>query len=612
MRDDERRSRPPRWNPIVRSYVDAWSLGLAAAALTLWFITVHRANFSNMRLLGLVTVLGWTYFVGLSLVVVSFVMALFRTPLRTSRLIVALVVLVVFIYGTAAAIEPTSALTDSWIHAGFTQYIVQHGHVLNNYDARFSWPGGFSLAAVLVAFAGQPNALAMLRWFPVVIELLYLAPLLVIATRSGVSRRGAFLGVALFYATNWIYQDYFSPQALNYLFFLVVIASVFACWRPRQRVGITRRDARVRSLLQQGRDVVTFHRLDGHDAERLRDVGTTLWILVLLIPILGASVMSHQLTPYALIVALGGLLVTRRLGRPELVIIAALFAVGWLSLGASNYWIGHLNDIFGGIGQISSTVGSNVTNRVTGSASHRLIVQWRMGIIVMLYLFAVVGSLRRAADSRSLEVLVGAPFVLLAIQNYGGEGLLRVVLFALPFSALLAASALLPRRRAALRRNHVASRHRTGHRIVAASSVGVVLLAFSLGTTVVRGGNDAYEAFSLGELAAVNYTYTHSHSGQTIGVVSAYLPLGQRELGAVDFYIADGPSTPSPRTVLESFLKKRPHWIILSRSQESWGEIVAGYQRGWIKTLQASLVKDGYRVAVRWPTASVLELVGAR
>ena len=50
----------------------------------------------------------------------------------------------------------------------------------------------------------------------------------------------------------------------------------------------------------------------------------------------------------------------RRLGRPELVLIAVLLAVGWLSLGASNYWIGHLSDIFGSVGHVSNTFGSNV------------------------------------------------------------------------------------------------------------------------------------------------------------------------------------------------------------------------------------------------------------
>jgi hypothetical protein len=608
LRSDNHQYRTLRWDSLVRSYFDVWSLGLAIVALTLWFITVDRANFASMRLLGLVTILGWTYFAGLALAVASFVIALLRTPVRTSRLVIPLVVLVVFLYGTAAAVEPTSSLTDSWIHAGFTQYIVQHGHILNNYDARFSWPGAFSLAAVLVAFTGEPNALAMLRWFPLVIELLYLAPLLAIGARSGVSRRGAFLGVALFYATNWIYQDYFSPQALNYLFFLVVVAAVFACWRPRQPERVQPIGLRVRSLVQQARAALKHRRLYGQDAVPTRDPTTLLWILALLTLIIGASVMSHQLTPYALIVALASLLITRRLGRPELIVIGALFAVGWLSLGASNYWIGHLNDIFGGIGQISSTVGSNVTNRVTGSASHRLIVQWRMGIIVMLYLFAGVGALRRAADSRSLEALVGAPFVLLALQNYGGEGLLRVVLFALPFSSLLAASAILPRKRRSVRPPRSKTRHRPRHRIMVGLVTGVVLLAFSLGTTVVRGGNDAYETFSLGEVSAVNYTYSHARPGQVIGVVAAYLPLGQRDLGVVDIFIADGQSTPTPRAVLESFSKKRPHWIILSRSQEAWGEIVAGYPRNWIKTLQTNLVKNSYRVAHRWPTATVLEL----
>lgn len=590
------------WNRIVRSYVDAWSLGLAAVALALWIISVHRAKFADMGLLGLVTILGWTYFLGLALVVASFAVALLRTPVRTSRVLIPLAVLVIFLYGTASAVEPTSALTDSWIHAGFTQYIIQHGHVLNNYDARFSWPGGFSLAAVLVAFAGQPNAIALLRWFPVVIELLYAAPLLALGANSGVSRRTALLGVALFYSTNWIYQDYFSPQALNYLFFLVVIAAVFVCWRPRKIAHGKIFDVRIRALVARVRQSVTLRRLNGGDTVPERDARTILWVLALLTLVIGASVMSHQLTPYALIVALAGLLITRRLGRPELVIVAALFAVGWLSLGASNYWIGHLNDIFGGIGQISSTVGSNVTNRVTGSASHRLIVQLRMGIIVLLYLFAVAGALRRKPDSRSLEALVVAPFVLLAIQNYGGEGLLRVVLFALPFSSLLAASAVLSRRAC-----WAGQYQRDGRRIVVGALVGIVLLVFSLGTTVVRGGNDAYEAFSLGEVSAVNYTYAHAHAGEAIGVVSAYLPLGQRDLGRLDIYIADSQSTPSPRQVLERFVKARPHWIVLSRSQEAWGEILAGYPPGWSKALQADLVKKFYRVVARWPTATVLE-----
>jgi hypothetical protein len=366
----------------------------------------------------------------------------------------------------------------------------------------------------------------------------------------------------------------------------------------------------VRSRLLESRDVFSWRRLDGDDATTTWDARTTLSVLGLLTLLIAASVMSHQLTPYALVLALAALLLARRLGRPELIVIAALFAVGWLSVGASNYWIGHLNDIFGGFGQISNTLGSNVASRVTGSASHRLIVQVRIGIIVVLYVLACIGALRRAADSRSLELLVAAPFILLAVQNYGGEGLLRVVLFALPFSALLAASALLPSRRGAIPAFVSDPLRPSRHRALLGSAAGVLVLGFALGTTVVRGGNDAYQAFSVGEVAAVNYTYNHVRNGQVVGMVSPYLPFGQRGLGSIDIFMADSESMPTERMVRASFLKQRPTWVVLSQSQEAWGEIVAGYSKGWMKALQASLVKNGYRIQAKWSTATVLRIGG--
>src|ERR1019366_3139210 len=202
----------------LRSYL---GVVLGGAGLVFWVITVRESHFLNMNSYGLVSVLGWPFFVGLTLIVAGFTVELFRAPLRSMQLTILIVLLVIFVFGTPCAIEPVASLTTSWVHAGFIQYIVQHGHALNGYDARFSWPGGFSMGAVLVAFAGQANAIGFLRWFPLFIELSYLAPLLVIARFSGVSRRAGWLGVVLFYSTNWIYQDYFSPQALNYLFFLV-------------------------------------------------------------------------------------------------------------------------------------------------------------------------------------------------------------------------------------------------------------------------------------------------------------------------------------------------------------------------------------------------------
>ena len=589
------------------------SIALGIVGMILWLVAVRRADFLGMGPLGLVTVLPWAYFVGLAAVVVGFGIELMRTPLRPNRLLLLVLGLIVVIFGTASAVEPVARLEDSYLLAGFVQYIFVHGHVLTNFDARFSWPGAFSLGAVLVAFVGKSNALDFLRWFPLVIEILYLPPLLVIAKCSDVGRRAGWLGVALFYASNWIDQDYFSPQALNFLFYLVLLAAVFACWKPTQRA---------RRLIQagfRGRIVELWGRFGdswtslrrvrfaGRDATTVYSSWVTLVLFIMLELLLFASALSHQLTPYASIVALGVCLISRRLGRPELVLLAMVFTVGWLSLGATNYWLGHLSAIFGSLGQLGSTFGSNVTSRITGSTTHLLVVDARILLIAGLFVLVGVGALRRASESRTLELLALAPFSLLAAQNYGGEGLLRVVLYGLPFTALLAASAVLPRRFATvppLVPNFAFGPHT---RTLLRLTVVPLVLVLALVTVVVRGGNDAYESYTSGELNAVNYAYNHVHAGETIGLVTSYLPIGQRDVGSVQIFAAsEAGGVPTLHYDEHELLKTRPRFIILSQSQEAWGELLESYPKGWETKMEGVLLRNGYRVAARWPTAVVL------
>lgn len=582
---------------------------LGIVGLSLWILSVRSADFFNMSALGLVSVLNWMYFAGLILVCIGFVLELLRAPLRPARLTFLLAVLVVIIYGTASAIEPVAGITDSWIHAGFIQYIVQHGQPLNGYDARFSWPGGFSLAAILVSWVGKTNAYSFLRWFPLVIELSYLAPLIVIAKNAGVSRRAGWLGVALYYATNWIFQDYFSPQALNYLFFLVVIAAVLACWRPRSRTTGSEVAGYWRERVLQTRAIISRERLEGFDAVTEWSISQTIGVLLLVCLICFASAISHQLTPYAIVLALAACLITRRLGRPELVIVAGILAVGWLSLGASNYWIGHLSTIFGSVGAVGATVGSNVTSHVTGSASHLFVVKLRILMTAALYLMAGVGFLRRWSDSRLLEVLVAAPFLLVLAQNYGGEGLLRVVLFGLPFTSLMAASAILPGSRGSIRPLVPTidfTRFRQSGRAVLAGVLLVTLIAFAIATVVVRGGNDSYEAYSTGELQAMNYAYSHAVTGQAIGVIADYLPAGQEKILSVPIYSADFEGNLTLKQIDADFLTVHPKWVVLSQSQEAWGELVAGYPFGWEATVEVGLIQKGYVIVKHWRTATVL------
>jgi hypothetical protein len=589
---------------------------LGVLGVVCWILAVHNAHYSHMGSEGLITILGWPYFAGLIFVVCGFVCELIRKRPSSIRLFLLVAVFVVYIYGTAPAVEPVAALTDSWIHAGFIQYILVHGHPLEGYDARFSWPGAFSMGAVLVKFAGQANAIAFLRWFPMVIEFIYLAPLLAIARYSGVGRRAGWLGIIFYFSANWIFQDYFSPQALNYLFYLVVVAAAFACWRPVKMALSNTVSTKLRDRVKQIRNVLSRDRLLGRHVETMWTGPQTFGLCLLVALIFLAASMSHQLTPYALIIAMLSLLITRRLGRPELVVVIIVLTAGWLSLGASNYWVGHLGDIFGSIGQFGNKLHDNVTGRVVGSQSHVAIVELRILLTGGFLFLAGIGFFRRAADSRVLEVLMGAPFLLLGVQDYGGEGLLRVVLFGLPFTSLLAASAFLPNERGEIRSlvpPLPMGRYVRPFRIALPIIIAMAILISAFATTIVRGGNDAYTSFSSGELAAVNYMYGHIQPGQIYGVSNYFLPVGQSLLGVVTEYSATEFSDPKNfRELGGRFLRAKPEYIIFSQSQENYGEDVDGYPPGWQRSLEHTLLKGGYNLVARWATASVLKLSATR
>ena len=587
----------------VREWVPAVC---TAAAAVLWIVTVRRTDFAAMRPLGLVTILGPSYFLGLAVISVGLAVELVRGRPREAWLCTLVVALVVYLFGTPCAVEPVAALTSAWVHAGFVRYVFLHGNVLNGFTAEFSWPGTFSMFALLVGFTGKTTAIPLLRWFPLGIELAYLPALVAIARASGVSKRVGWLGIAIFYGTDWIYQDYFSPQAVNFLMYLVVVAVVLTCWRPLATAAAGTAPA-LRARFGSLRDAVRPRRLLGYESVAVWSPGTVLATFFVVVLISLATAMSHQLTPYAIVLALVACLVTRRLGRPELPAIAFLLAVGWLSLGASNYWLGHLSQIFGNIFQIGSTLSGNVSSRVTGSASHRLVVDARILLTLALFGLAAVGAVRRATASRTLELLTVAPFLVLAGQSYGGEGLLRVALLSGPFASLLVASAVLPRRTGAIR--PIVRPFRLGRhgRALLALAITVGLLGAATTMTVVRGGNDYYESFAAGELDAVNLTYLHVHAGQTVGLVAPYAPIGQWAVGSVRAYAVAGAGTvPTLRQMRRNLLHVRPSYVILSRAQGNWGEVLGGLPTGWQHQLALFLVANGYVVFGRTPTAVVL------
>ena len=149
------------------------------------------------------------------------------------------------LHGATSLIDEEPAFNVVWRHAGVTDYVMTTGTVNPDIDAYFNWPGFFILAALVTRTAGLDSALGLSGWAPVVFELLYLPALVVISRAFTADRRLAWVAVWLFYMTNWVGQDYLSPQAMGYLLYLAMVAVILTTLSRRAA-------ARARRLARAG------------------------------------------------------------------------------------------------------------------------------------------------------------------------------------------------------------------------------------------------------------------------------------------------------------------------------------------------------------------------
>jgi hypothetical protein len=152
---------------------------------------------------------------------------------------------------------------------------------------------------------------------------------------------------------------------------------------------------------------------------------------------------THELSPYMLAVHLGALVVARVLRPRWLPFALAAIAAGYLAPRFSyvNSHYGLLNSI----GNFFSNAAPPSFQAGAVPRSQLLIERCADALSVSMFGLAMVGAwLSRRSGRTVLGLVLQAlsPVVLLAIQAYGEEGILRVYLFSLPWTAALAASAL--------------------------------------------------------------------------------------------------------------------------------------------------------------------------
>ncbi len=425
-------------------------LGLGAA-LVLWKLAVAEIDVRQLDDFGLVALLPWQLWLALAILSTGFVMSLHMDMGRTPLPLAHLFVLVVILHLTPALVYDNVRYPWVWKHIGMVDFIQRHGTV--DRDARFlkayqNWPGLFYATAwISNLFGWGVTDLARLsRYAPPVFEAGFVVALTQVYQRLTVDLRIVWVAVWVFLCGNWIGQDYYSPQAVALLLYLLIIGLCLGPLRSRQwwtanvrgTVGLLA--AKYVTLLQseQGRGPDGFRQSPG-------SLNQLAALLVFAVAVLGL-VTTHQLTPIALILALSALFAVGQINLSYLLFVLTAELL-WLFYFASPYVAQNLAGEFRDFGSGIHAASGRMVDVSLASAGKWWVVAGGRACALGISIMAIAGGiLRLRAGYRDVAaaVLVLAPLPMVA-TSYGGEILFRVYMFALPFLAFFAAAAVFTR-----------------------------------------------------------------------------------------------------------------------------------------------------------------------
>jgi hypothetical protein len=580
-------------------------LGVSVGSLVLWLLAMRSADLGQLTDLGLVSVLPlWSYLAFIP-IVAAFVIVLCGPRPSTWLLAAIVVLLILMLYGAVPFVEGEPRFSPSYRHIGLIDYVTRHGSVDPTIDAYHNWPGMFILVSAVAGAVGLTDLTAVATWAPLWFNLLYLPALFVLLDSLTNDRRVVWLGVWLFYLADWIGQDYFAPQAFGFFLFLVTTAVLVRWLTARDAAGaggsmvanfplIGRLPRPIRKIVNR-----VFER-EPMRAEKLSPAGRAGLMAAYLV-IFGFTITGHQLTPFFMCGAVGALLVLVRVRWPSLPIAMGVMIAAWVAFVAVAFLIGHFQNVAGYVGTLSDSLATNLTGRLDGSSGHRDVVLVRLGFAVVIWVLAGLGIVRRLAAGRwdvTAVALAAAPFPLFAVQAYGGEMLLRIYLFSLPFMALLIAFALLPRLRDE-----------------APTWLGLIVVGGSLALVVAfmvaRYGNERIESFTPGEVAAVEELYDMAPKGSLLVSVDGDVPWKSIRYEEYRYRPTDGNYYDSLEGMFAEMSQHvGPVYLIVTRSQGAYAEMILGASADeWTAFEQRMFATGWFQIVSRTPDATIARFI---
>jgi hypothetical protein len=485
--DRSARSRHRPREPIAepgRRRPPPWTAAMLGGSIALWVAGCSRLDVSGMDDFGLISELNVGHLSALVLLAVSFIRSLHR---RSSEAVLAahVVVLATFWHATPAVVYDNLRYAWAWKHTGIVEYLIREGRLDTTVPISsiyHSWPGFFAGSALLTELVGLRSVLTIATWTPLVLNLLAIVSLRALLRCFTDDRRQIWLACWLFLLANWVGQDYFAPQGVDFLLYLLVLLVVLRTAGTGSRL-LHRRSAPAPLPPRAGIAIAT--------------------VLVI------AIATSHQITPLMLIVALAALMWRRDVrGGSALAVmaVAVVATVAWAFTVGRGYVSDTTRSVLEDFGDPLASTAATFERSAQLSDPQRLVSFVGRAIVVVMAALAIVGFARqrfRGTLDRALVTLAVCPVILVVATPFGGEVLFRTYLFAVPFLALAAAAAVLPDRLAV---GHRRSAYATS--ALTALLVPCFVLAFF--------GKDREYTFSDGEVAAATWLYEHAPAGSTI------------------------------------------------------------------------------------------------
>jgi hypothetical protein len=590
------------------------------ASVALWGVSIAWTRVGTLDDYGLVPVFPISFFAAFGLLVVSFVAALCSGHPSQAVLAGHVLALIMFLHGTVPLLFSEPFYPWVYTHFGVVQYIDLHGRLDSSVDIYQNWPAFFTLGAWFDRMAGIRGPIEVAAWAQVFFNACNLLQLRYIFSSLTRDLRLIWLAIFVFFAANWVAQDYFAPQAFAFTLSLGLCGVILrwlmvatdkarmARWLNRAASFIVRLGRRRRSDTGPEDEPTGSQRFGRRAA---RNVALLLFAVI---------VASHQLTPYMLIAGLAVLTVLGVVRPRWLVVVFFAMAFGYLLSRLEFVQVNY--GLLTGAGDPlhnsrNATIGFDQGDpgRILSAQASRLLSL----TVWALALAGIIRRLRAGYKNMGVMVLAATPVLIIFGESYGGEAIYRVYLFSLPWLALLGAFGLRPGRRGW-------SSARNLPRLALAL---LVLLALFLPAYFGMARTNQVRP---GEVTASEHFYRNAPAHSLLMLASPQFPVRlasnyerfQLQIGESDpNLLAVAPSlrrrmlgsreVPVIAEILRDYGGGRPAFLVVSRNGKAYSDVFDLLPMGSLDRLEQALARSKrFRVWYRNADTTIYQLVSAR